>query len=200
MADNPLSKMSALAQMAVGLVLAALTVGGFWYFWYSDKAKEAAQKETDLAKLEADVQALQVTANKLPEFRREVQVLEASLETLKQYLPPERETPDLMRKVQALAQQSNLSIKKFNPATPVNKDFYQEVPISVSLEGSYHNLGLFLDRISRLRRIVNVGNLQLRAATRQTVLTTITINGTATTYIYKEPVEPPMPPGPAGRK
>ena len=55
-----------------------------------------------------------------------------------------------MRKIQSLASQSNLIIRKFNPGTPVNKEFYQEWPINIEVEGTYHNLGCFFDRVSRL--------------------------------------------------
>ena len=83
----------------------------------------------------SEIRALEVTANKLQEFQREVALLEAKLETLKRILPPEKETPDLMRKVQSLAAQSNLMITKFTPGATVNKEFYQEWPINVDVDG-----------------------------------------------------------------
>ena len=61
-----------------------------------------------------------------------------------------------MRKVQSLAAQSNLLIKTFTPGAAVKKEFYQEWPINVEVEGTYHNLGLFFDRVGRLSRLVNV--------------------------------------------
>ena len=69
-----------------------------------------------------------------------------------------------MRKVQSLAAQSNLTIRTFTPGATVNKEFYQEWPINMAVDGSYHNLGYFFDRVSRLSRLVNVGNLKITLA------------------------------------
>ena len=136
--------------------------------------------------MQTQIRALEATANKLPEFQREVQALEARLETLKRILPPEKEMPDLMRRVQYLAAQSSLSIRKFNPAAPAQKDFYQEVPINLDLEGTYHNLGAFLDRVSRMSRLVNMGDVKIKAQPKPTINDTIRASATATTYVYQD--------------
>ena len=85
------------------------------------RSRSRRQQEARLADLQKQIRALEATANKLPEFQREVQALEARLETLKRILPPEKEMPDLMRRVQYLAAQSSLQIRKFNPAAPVTE-------------------------------------------------------------------------------
>jgi type IV pilus assembly protein PilO len=157
-------------------------------------------KTAQLDKLRQEIRQLEVTASKLQDFQREVALLEAKLETLKRILPPEKETPDLMRKVQSLAAQSNLTIKTFTPAATVNKEFYQEWPINMAVDGSYHNLGYFFDRVSRLSRLVNVGNLKIAASKDQTASRTISANCVATTFVYVDtPVAAPSP-GPRGRQ
>ncbi len=203
MAENSFTKLSLAGQLGVSLFVAAVIAGGFYYFWYSDKLDEEKTKRARLEDLEKQIRALEVTANKLQEFQREVQLLEAKLETLKRILPPERETPDLMRRVQYLASQSNLVIRRFTPAPPVNRDFYQEVPINVDVEGTYHMLGQFFDRVSRLSRLVNMGGIKIRSQATQTASNTIAASAVATTFVYIEtpPSPPPGAPGarPAGR-
>src|SRR5713101_1606736 len=173
MAENPLTKLPLAGQLGVSLLAAALLGGAFYYLWYSEALEQEQTKTTRLQQLETEIKALEVTASKLQEFQREVQLLEAKLETLKRILPPERETPDLMRRVQYLAAQSNLVIRRFTPATPVNKDFYQEVPINVDVEGTYHMLGQFFDRVSRLSRLVNMGSIKIHNQATQTASNTI---------------------------
>jgi type IV pilus assembly protein PilO len=190
MADNPLSKLPLAGQLGVSAAIAALLCGGFYYFWYSDALETQKKRETRLAELQKQIRALEATANKLPEFQREVQALEARLETLKRILPPEKEMPDLMRRVQYLAAQSSLQIRKFNPAAPSQKDFYLEVPVNLDIEGTYHNLGAFLDRVSRMSRLVNVGNVRIKAQTKPTINNTIAASAVATTYVYQD-VPPP---------
>ena len=115
MADNPLTKLPLAGQLGVSAVIAALICGGFYYFWYSDALEQQRQKETRLADLQKQIRALEATANRLPEFQREVQALEARLETLKRILPPEKEMPDLMRRIQYLAAQSSLADPQVQP-------------------------------------------------------------------------------------
>ena len=196
MADNALTKLSLNGQIGASIAAAALVGGLFYYFYYAEAVQERETKTGRLEQLQTEIRGLEVTANRLQEFQREVQLLEAKLETLKRILPPAKETPDLMRKVQALAAQSNLLIKTFTPLAVVNKDFYQEWPINVAVQGTYHNLALFFDRIGRLSRLVNVGELKIQSATAQSVSSTITASCVATTFVYID--TPPPAPGAAG--
>jgi type IV pilus assembly protein PilO len=194
MAENALTKMSTTGQLGVA-AFAAMLIGGLFYWQYWGPAvEEETTKAAQLDRLRQEIRQLEVTASKLQDFQREVALLEAKLETLKRILPPEKETPDLMRKVQSLAAQSNLLIKTFTPAATVNKEFYQEWPINMAVEGSYHNLGYFFDRVSRLSRLVNVGNLRINSAQTQTATRSIAANCVATTFVYLDtPVTPPSP-------
>jgi len=201
MADNALTRMSLAGQLGVSLFLALIIGGLFWWQYLSPAMEEEKQKTARLENLQREIRALEVTANKLAEFQREVALLEAKLETLKRILPPEKETPDLMRKVQSLASQSSLLIKTFTPGQTVNKEFYQEWPINMSVEGNYHNLGIFFDRVGRLSRLVNIGNIRIASRGDQTVSNTITANCVATTFVYVDtPVPPPGAPAAPVRK
>ncbi len=224
MADNALTKLPIAGQVGVALLLSALAGGLFWYLSYAPMQEQESAKTAQLNKLNQDIRALEVTAEKLEEFTREVAAKEAKLETLKRILPADKEMPELMKKIQYLAAQSNLGIRKFTPGAPVKKsfqppspppppgaapvrptpsrpgavapaapqDFYQELPISVEVEGNYHNLGLFLDRVSRLSRLVKIGDVKIKTPAKQTASTTITIGCLATTYMYIE-APPPSP-------
>jgi type IV pilus assembly protein PilO len=198
MAENALTRLPLVGQLVVSLVVAVVIGAGFYFGWYQDKLKEQETKKARREALQKEIRALEVTANKLQEFQREVQLLEAKLETLKRILPPEKETPDLMRRVQALAAQSFLNIRKFSPATVQQKEFYQEVPFVVEMSGTYHNLGLFFDRVARLSRLVNVGNLKVRSITKQSANNTIDAACLATTYVYQD--APPPPPTKGGKR
>lgn len=217
MADNPLTKLPLVGQLGVGVAALVVILGGFYYFFYTDLDATEKAKTQQLSELQADIRNLEVTANKLQEFQREVQLREAKLETLKRILPADKETPELMKKVQYLAAQSNLLIRRFTPGQTVNREFpiegqpapkpgqaqkqaapqeyYQEWPINVDVEGSYHNLGLFFDRVSRLSRLVNVGNVRVKAQAQARPSNTIAVSCVATTFVY---VEASPAPGAAG--
>lgn len=193
MADNALTRLSLAGQLGVSAVAAAVIGGLFYWQIWGPMVEEHTKKSANLEKLQKEIRALEVTANKLPEFQREVVLLEAKLDTLKRILPPSKETPDLMKKVQYLAVQSNLTIKKFNPGAGATKEFYQEYPINVDVEGTYHNLAMFFDRIRRLSRLVNVGNLKIKAQGKPTASKTISAACQAITFVYMEGQVPPSP-------
>lgn len=220
MAENPLTKLPVVGQLGVGVAAAVVILGGFYYFFYTDLVAAETAKTAELSTLQADIRNLEVTANKLQEFQREVQLREAKLETLKRILPADKETPELMKKVQYLAAQSNLNIKRFTPGQTVNREFpiegqaapkpgqkpqgpppeyYQEWPINVDVDGTYHNLGLFFDRVSRLSRLVNVGNVKIKSQSAPRPSRTISVTCVATTFVYVEP-SPASPAGAAAKR
>jgi type IV pilus assembly protein PilO len=196
MAENPLTKLPLAGQLGVAAGAAVLILGLFYFFYWTGAVEEANTKTTQLKTLQDEITKLKVTESNMAKFKEEVAQLDRKLETLRLLLPPRKETPDLMRKVQNLATQSNLTIKRFTPAATVAKDFYEEWPISVDVEGGYHNLALFFDKVGRLPRLVNVGNLKIRAQPKQTPSNTIAASCVATTFVYVETGGgPPRPPG-----
>jgi type IV pilus assembly protein PilO len=223
MAENPLTKLPLMGQLAVAVVLAALIGGLFYYLQWQDMVAQEDQKTTELSALQSDIRNLEVTANKLQEFQREVALREAKLEMLKRILPADKETPELMKKVQDLATQSSLSVKKFNPGATVNKEFpvegapppkpgapapkpgqgqsaeyYQEWPINIDVTGTYHNLGMFFDRVGRLSRLVNVGTIRIKNQLTPRPSNTIQVSCIATTFVYVE-AQPAAQGGAGGR-
>ena len=68
---------------------------------------------------------------------------------------------DVLRRFRALAEQEDFVLSEFRPGQENQKDFYNEWPITVRLQGTYHNLARFFDRMSRFSRIFNVDNLQI---------------------------------------
>ena len=126
----------------------------------------------------------------LPEFEREIASLKQKLEDLKQILPTEPETGDLLKWIKNLADQSNLNLKFFSPETLKVIDFYKEFPIRMSVTGGYHDLGLFFDRISKYSRIINVTGAAIDALPGGGEAS-IKADFTATTFIYNEQAAAP---------
>ena len=77
-------------------------------------------------------------------------------------LPEEKDAADLLRRMQTVATQSNLTIKSFKPAPIVTKQLHAEWPITLELDGTYHNLAIFFDRVGKFTRIVNISGLDVK--------------------------------------
>jgi type IV pilus assembly protein PilO len=63
--------------------------------------------------------------------------------------------------VSAAAQQAGLSWVEYRPEAPIQREFYAENPISIEVEGNFHQVGTFLGQVANLNRIVNVRNIKL---------------------------------------
>lgn len=179
-----MGKMSFGTQVAVFFVLALLICGAFYYFVYTELQTEIEQKTTETRSLRDEVEKGKVTAARLPEFRREVERREATLQALSRILPSRKEVDDLLRKVQQMAAESNLNVLRFKPEATQPREFYAAWPISLELDGNYHNLAYFFDRLSKLSRIVNVSNLRINANRTPTLSNTINASCTATTFVF----------------
>ena len=192
MASNiSLSKLPWYGQIGVFVVLSLVLVGVFWYLIESPRQLELGKQTKELSEIRTRVTQGQNMARQLPEFRKQVGALELRLDSLKPILPDERDVGDLLRRVQTLATQSNLQVRGFRPQAITTKEMHAEWPIALQLEGTYHNLGLFLDRVSKFPRIINIGNMQLTAKTPPTSSSSMTINVTATTFVFVEPQAAP---------
>jgi type IV pilus assembly protein PilO len=185
-----LSKLPWHTQLAVVAVLAVGCVGVFWNFHVVPAEQALDAKRSQLQALQAEVARGTLIARRLPEFRREVGGLEMQLERLRTVLPEEKDVADLLRRIQAMATQSNLTIRGFTPQAVATKQMYAEWPIGLQVEGTYHNLGGFLERISKFPRIINVTAIKIRTKDKQTDGATIAVDCTATTFVMTEPKAP----------
>jgi type IV pilus assembly protein PilO len=181
-----LSKLPWYGQVGAFIALSLAAAGAFWNWYARDTQTRIDQRLTELAKLRQEIDRGLATAKRLPEFRREVGSLEAQLERLRAVLPEEQDVSDLLRRVQAMATQSNLAILGFAPKAVAKKQMHAEWPIGLKLEGSYHDVGSFLERVSKFPRIINVGDIKIDARTSQSDGSTVTAECTATTFVLLE--------------
>ena len=196
MANLSLAKMPWYAQIGAMVAIAIGVGGAFYYFYEMPQQVEIAAQAKELSDIRGRITKGQALARQLPEFRKEIGTLEARLDSLKPILPDERDVGDLLRRVQTLATQSSLQVRGFRPQAITTKEMHAEWPIALQLEGTYHNLGLFLDRVSKFPRIINIGSMQLQAKDEPTVTSSMTINATATTFVLVD-TPPPPPEDPA---
>jgi type IV pilus assembly protein PilO len=178
-----LSKLPWYGQLGAFVVLSLAMAGAFWQLYAKDKMTVIDGQRAQVATLRKEIDRGLAIAKRLPEFRKEVGTLEAQLDRLRSVLPEEQDVADLLRRVQAMATQSNLEIRGFTPQTVAKKQLHAEWPIGLKLEGTYHDLGAFLERVSKFPRIINVASIKIKARTEQTPSATVDAECTATTFV-----------------
>ena len=167
----------------VGLVVGAALAGALYWFWIKGVREDIKNKRAELATLQQEIQKGRAAERKLSQFREEVKRLELELGKLLQILPSKRNTEELIKRIETLTRQGDFTLKKFTPGDFVPKEFYSEWPIEIAVEGTYHNLALFFDRMSRFSRIVNVEDMRITVLDN-VIGKSINSNFTAKTFIY----------------
>jgi type IV pilus assembly protein PilO len=187
-----LSKLPWYAQIGAFVVVCGGASFGFYHFYVQEMQADIALRQSRLVNLRADITKGVATARRLPEFESQVAQLEQKLDGLRAVLPEEKDVADILRRIQGLAAQSNLTIQRFTPQPAVQQSIYAEVPFKLKAEGTYHDLGYFFDRISKFPRIINIADITIKANPKPEPNATIIAECTATTFVLQE--------GPAGQK
>ena len=198
-----LGKLPWYAQVGAFVVVSAVAVFGFWNFYVRDMQADIDTRAVRLTSLRADVEKGMKTARRLPEFQAQVTDLQHRLDNLRAVLPEQKDVADILRRVQGLATLSNLQLQSFQPQPAKQLAMYAELPHKLQVEGTYHNLGAFLDKVSKFHRIITVGEIHIKANAKPKANSTITAECVATTFVLQEgkaPAKPGAPPAAAVKK
>jgi len=190
-----LTKLPWQAQIGAFVLLAAALVGVFYFYYELPARADMQAREGQLRAIRADLNKGLATAKKLDDFRGQVSDLEGKLIGLRAVLPEEKDAADLLRRMQIVATQSNLTIKSFKPSPIVTKQLHAEWPIALELDGTYHNLAIFFDRVGKFTRIVNISGLDVKGKDKADPGSTISATCVATTFVLldKPAAKPALP-------
>lgn len=170
-----------------GLVFAVVALD--WQLWYGPNQKDLADLHTQLAQKRAELDMQRTKTNARGEFERELRELNAELRRAQARLPDQREIADLLSNVAASGRAAGLEIVLFRQKPEVYHDFYADVPVEMQMRGTYHDIALFLDRVKRLDRIVNVSDIQMRKPRLEGDRVVLDAACTATTFRFLDEAE-----------
>lgn len=171
----------------VGVVLAGGLVWASESYWLSGIREDITKRTVELEELNKKIREGKAAEARLAQFREEFARLEGELQRLLRILPTAKQTDEIIKKLKSLMERGSFRFVSFQPQAFQRQEFYQAWPINVRLEGSYHELAMFFDRLSRFSRIINIESMSL-AAQRSGVYT-MSATFTMRTFIYDEPKE-----------
>ena len=158
-------------------------IGIFVWFFYLPTTGEIKEVEKRITQLQAKLNRAIVRARTLKKFEAEYAEVEAQFAEALKLLPNSKEIPSLLKSITQLGTDSQLEFRLFSPQRERARDFYMEIPVSIEVSGSYHDVALFFDRVGRMERIINILNVSMTPVSdRSTVLTTTC---DAVTYRFK---------------
>ena len=164
------------------IVCAIVLFAGFWFLIQGELEQygEAQKKEEGLRETYMNKKALAIN---LPAYKEQMEEMEQTFGSLLRQLPNTTEVPDLLVDITQAGLGRGLEFALFRPEKELPKDFYAEMPISVEVRGTYHELAQFVSDVAALPRIVTFGDIAITSAGKDNKLT---MSAKAKTYRYME--------------
>lgn len=161
---DTLVKLPRIQKIAILAGIAVLLIGLYWFLLYRGQAEKLADKRAVLTKKQQELNEQKMILANLPKFRQETQEMKVKRQEALKQLPNKKDIDKLLKDVSSNAIESGLEVLLFKPEKEVKKNFYAEIPVELKLTGSYHDLGLFYDRVANFPRIVNITDIEIDKA------------------------------------
>jgi len=162
--EPAIEKIAALT-LVQRILICVLTVGflagGFGYFFYYPQYIKLDKMTGQLKQLDQQLATARIAAAQIGKFRQEMKDAEEEFRVSRNALPDKEEIPLLLTSISQFGHDAGLEFILFEPKPEIIKDFYAEIPVSVTVAGNYHQVGVFFDKVSNLNRIVNIKDIKM---------------------------------------
>ncbi len=153
--DSILKLSTSKKVFVLGAILCVIA-GLYLYAFFMPQQDQLKIARGELDKLTKELNESRAIARDLQKYKEQVTKLQEELKNALTQLPNEKEIPEILKTISSLGKESNLEFTLFRPKPEVPQQFYAQVPIELVALGSYHNAGIFFDKVSKLPRIINV--------------------------------------------
>lgn len=181
----------------VFLICVAILIGGF-YFIISGELDDYARAQKQEESLKSTFMNKKALAINLPAYQKQMEIMNQTFGSLLRQLPNSTEVPSLLVDITQAGLGRGLTFSLFKPGKESKKGFYAELPISIKVSGTYHELAGFVSDVAALPRIVTITNVQI--GHRGKTGSTLNMTAQAHTYRYLRPGEAPPPKKKRGRR
>lgn len=159
-----------------------LLAGAFAWFIYVPKTEAIEKTEQSVQTLSKKLANVKKQARDLEKFEAKFEQVSAQFEEALKILPDSKEIPSLLTNITRLGNEAGLQFLLFNPQNERGRDFYKEIPVSIRVQGSYHDVARFFDTVGRMDRIVNILNVSMKP--KQALSTELVTSCQAVTYQF----------------
>lgn len=161
-------------------IICLLILAAGYYFVIADELTEREAAERQEQALRQTYLTKKLLAINIDVYRKQMEEIQESFGSLLRQLPNTTEVPDLLVDITQAGLGRGLEFSLFRPEAEVPRDFYAELPISLVVSGSYHELAEFISDVAALPRIVTFGNIDITSSKSGR----LTMKATARTYRY----------------
>ena len=169
----------------VGIFSVVLLLG--WWFGWSVQQEELDKKRQEEETLKEDWKAKKLQAVHIEEYRKQLEEINNSFGALLKQLPNAAEMESLLVDINQAGVMRGLQFDLFKPGIEVLQEFYAELPITIKLRGSYHDLGAFTGDIAKLSRVVTLNDIDI--STNKEANSGLAMSAVAKTFRYLDDSE-----------
>ena len=199
LAKLPRARRYGLIALAYVLVLAV-----FWALFWNPASEKLSVLESETSTLDAKRTQVRIRAADRDKFEQELQNLTTNLKNALKELPNSREIPDLLKRISLVGNKVGLEVQKFQPLPERLMEYYAEVPVALEVVGTFHEVAMFFDQLSKLGRIVSVHGVNINEPEERGGRVELYVTGNAVTYRFlsdeEKEANDAKARGPAGRK
>ena len=178
-----IEKLSVIQRILVAVGIMLVIIAGFVWYLIWPKVGKISEYQTKLDRIEKQLDTAKRNAAALKRFQKKMMEAEAQFKTAMRALPEKEEIPSLLTNISKSGKDAGLEFLLFEPKPEVRKEFYAEIPVAINVTGNYHDVAVFLDKVARLSRIVNVKDISMSRSKKNNELST---SCTAVTYKFIE--------------
>ena len=184
-----IGQLTKIQRLLICLVTAVVIGAGYYFLFFSPKYEtlEAAKKE--LKAQEDNLARFKRQARSLAQYEKKMAEVQERFNIAMDALPDKKELPALLTGISKAGSNAGLEFLLFQPEPIVTKDFYKEIPLSMTVNGTYHQVADFFFQVAELNRIVNIRNMSMKA--QKGKKGEVQMKCSAVTYMFAEPSPPP---------
>ena len=183
---NTIVKMSKTQKIVAMAAVLAVIAGLYVYLLYLPASAEKEKKKADMGRLETQLRELRAIAEDQKRFQADSARLREEVELAIAQLPTSKEIPSLLANISNLGKDAGLEFILFRPQPEVTQEFLALIPVEIRVKGTYTDVAIFFDRVSKMPRIVNISGVAMEGAKELMGRWEITTSCTATTFKFIE--------------
>jgi type IV pilus assembly protein PilO len=149
--------------VCLAAIFISCVVSGWWFDW-SDQLTNLTTKEAEEQTLKEEWLTKKRQAVNLPDYKRQLGEIDQQFGTLLKQLPNRSEMDALLADINQAGLGRGLQFDLFKPGSEISRDFYAELPITIRVQGTYHDLGAFVSDVAHMPRIVTLNDINIEAA------------------------------------
>lgn len=190
-----LGRLSKLQRVLIVIVVFSLLIGGFVFLSIKPQYEQISAVNKKISDTDKELVTAKQKASQLEALKQEWAKKEVEFQKVMAALPDKQEIPTLLGDISASGRNTGLIFNRFAPQAEVFKDFYAEIPVAISISGTYDRLNLFFNRVAEMSRVVNIRNMNMQLTSGKSRSKEVDITGdilvdcTAVTYRFLSEAE-----------